>query len=67
MHGQELTLDQMLDDPIVRQLMARDGVAEADLRALAARVRPRRGTASTGPMRAWPEPRSFDADTQVSS
>lgn len=65
MHGHELTLDQMLDDPIVRQLMARDGVAEADLRALAARVRPRRGSSSAGPIRAWPESRSFDPDLQV--
>jgi hypothetical protein len=57
MHEYDLTLDQMLDDPIVRQLMARDGVAVADLRALAARVRPRREAGQT-PL----EPRSFDSD-----
>lgn len=57
MQQPEMTLDQMLDDPIVRQLMARDGVVEADLRALAARVRPRPGAE---PRRLQPEPRSFD-------
>jgi hypothetical protein len=57
MHEYDLTLDQMLDDPIVRQLMARDGVAVADLRALAARVPPRPAVAQT-PL----EPRSFDSD-----
>lgn len=62
MQEPDLTLDQMLDDPIVRQLMARDGVVEADLRALAARVRPRRGA---GLARLEPEPRSFDPDPQV--
>lgn len=65
MHGHELTLDQMLDDPIVRQLMARDGVAEADLRALAARVRPRRATPPARSTGVWPESRSFDPDLQA--
>ncbi len=37
----ELTLDQMLAEPIVRLLMSRDGVAEADVRALMARLRQR--------------------------
>lgn len=62
MQEPDMTLDQMLDDPIVRQLMARDGVAEADLRALAARVRPRRGASPAGPARLEPERRSFDPD-----
>ncbi|MFJ6024992.1 hypothetical protein ACIQC9_10415 [Brevundimonas sp. NPDC092305] len=47
---QELTLDDMLADPIVQQVMARDGVQEADLRALVGRL----------PARVRPaEPRSF--------
>jgi hypothetical protein len=33
----ELTLEEMLADPIVRLLMRRDGVAEDDLRALMGR------------------------------
>lgn len=65
MHEHELTLDQMLDDPIVQQLMARDGVAEADLRGLVAHVRRRRGTLANDPMRVRPEPRSFGPDTQT--
>jgi hypothetical protein len=60
MQEPDLTLDQMLDDPIVRQLMARDGVAEADVRALAARIRPRRGASRAGPAGLEPERRSFD-------
>lgn len=62
MQEPDMTLDQMLDDPIVRQLMARDGVAEADLRALAARVRPRRGASPAGSARLEPESRSFHPD-----
>ena len=62
MQEPDMTFDQMLDDPIIRQLMARDGVAEADLRALAARVRPRRDASPTGRPRLEPEPRSFDPD-----
>lgn len=38
----ELSLDQMLADPIVQLLMSRDGVAEADVRALMARLRQQR-------------------------
>ena len=61
MQAHDMTLDQMLDDPLVRQLMDRDGVAESDLRALAARVRPRRDLSQ--PSRdVGPEPRSFDPD-----
>lgn len=59
MHDQELTLDQMLNDPIVRLLMARDGVAEADVRGLAARIRSRRGAMTKDAARISPEPRSF--------
>ncbi|MBO6667901.1 hypothetical protein [Parvibaculum sp.] len=32
--SRELTLDEMLADPIVRLLMKRDGVSEGELRAL---------------------------------
>ncbi|MNT74628.1 hypothetical protein D3C72_2134630 [compost metagenome] len=42
MREHELTLDEMLDDPIVRLLMARDGVNEDELRDLAAQTRGRR-------------------------
>lgn len=38
----EATLEDLLAEPIVRMLMARDGVAESDLRALLARVSKRR-------------------------
>lgn len=61
----EMTLDQMLEDPIIRQLMARDGVAEADLRALAANVRSRGQVSPTGSKQAWSEPRTFDPDPRV--
>lgn len=65
MHDQELTLDQMLDDPIVRLLMARDGVAESDLRGLAAHIRSRRGPRTKDAVRLTPEPRSFRPDVQA--
>lgn len=65
MHDQELTLDQMLNDPIVRLLMARDGVAEADVRGLAARIRSRRGPVTRDAVRVSPEPRSFRPDVQA--
>ncbi len=65
MHEHDLTLDQMLDDPIVRLLMARDGVAEADLRALATRFRPDRGTVPARSGRVGLERRSFDPDLRV--
>lgn len=61
MQTHDMTLDQMLDDPLVRQLMARDGVAESDLRALAARIRPLRGPSQSS-RGVEPEPRSFDPD-----
>ncbi|MFC5343378.1 hypothetical protein ACETK8_20580 (plasmid) [Brevundimonas staleyi] len=53
MRPDELTLDQILADPIVRLLMARDGVADRDIRALAAEVgarlaQRRRAVARTG-------------------
>lgn len=41
MRGTELTLDEMLADPMVRLVMRRDGVEETDLRALLRRVRDR--------------------------
>lgn len=65
MHDQELTLDQMLNDPIVRLLMARDGVEEADLRVLAAHIRSRRDSMTNDAVRVSPEPRSFRPDAQA--
>jgi hypothetical protein len=41
----ELTLDEMLADPIVQTLMRRDGVEPQDVRAVIADVRHRRKTA----------------------
>lgn len=65
MHDQELTLDQMLNDRIVRLLMARDGVAEADLRGLAARSRSRRGAMTKDAAQVSPESRSFRPEVQA--
>lgn len=48
MREHELTLDEMLDDPIVRLLMARDGVHEDELRDLAALTRGRRRRPAPG-------------------
>lgn len=59
---QELTLDQMLDDPIVRQLMARDGVQEEEIRSLSVHV-VRRRSGPAAPARPSPEPRSFMSDS----
>ncbi len=42
MRAHQSRLDQLLADPLVRQLMASDGVAEADIRRLAERVASRR-------------------------
>ncbi|MFN7128102.1 MAG: hypothetical protein ACK4OJ_03465 [Brevundimonas sp.] len=39
----DLTLDEILADPIVRRLMERDGVDEAEVRGLSDYVRRRRG------------------------
>jgi hypothetical protein len=36
----EYSLNDLLSDPITRQLMARDGVAEQDIRDLAEQMRP---------------------------
>jgi len=57
----DLTLDEMLADPIVRQLMERDGVAEAQVRGLSDHVRRRRGPTGdlSGSRRVASEPRSF--------
>ncbi|MDO9607275.1 MAG: hypothetical protein Q7J26_02020 [Brevundimonas sp.] len=43
MRPYDLTLDEILADPMVRQLMDRDGVAEAQVRRLSDHVRRRRG------------------------
>ena len=60
----DLTLNEMLADPIVRQLMNRDGVGEEQVRDLSQHVRRRRP--KVGPQissdAAWriaEEPRSF--------
>jgi len=45
MRRQELTLDQMLADPIVRLLMNRDGVEDAEIRRLIEGLRARRSAA----------------------
>lgn len=60
MQQAELTLDDMLSDPIVRQLMDRDGVPETALRDLAARFRSRLPAAGSAFDRVQPEPRSFE-------
>lgn len=54
----EYSLDDLLADPLTRQLMARDRIDEAQMRSLATRVRARlRGRSATGSRP--PEPRSF--------
>lgn len=40
--GAEPTLDEVLEDPIVRLVMRRDGVARRDVRQLVEHVRERR-------------------------
>lgn len=45
--GCEPRLDEVLADPIVHQIMRRDGVSPGDLRALVARVRARAGGGTT--------------------
>lgn len=51
----ELSLEDFLADPATRQLMARDQVQEAEIRALAARYRASREDEARRP----DEPRSF--------
>ena len=46
----EPTLDQLLADPSVRMLMARDGVDEAALRKIAAKARERLRKAAPQPV-----------------
>lgn len=53
----ELSLDELLAASITRQLMARDQVDEAQVRALATRVRA--GLRNNDPERRPPEPRVF--------
>ena len=38
----EITLDELLDEPIIKTVMARDGVQGSDIRRLLERVRLRR-------------------------
>lgn len=49
-HCEEPSLNDLIADPMIRALMARDAVAEADLRHLIDRVRDRfdDGTGSSG-------------------
>jgi len=62
MAAYDLTLDEMLADPIVRRLMERDGVVEAEVRGLAAYVRRRRNASFNlkPPSRIAEEPRAFE-------
>lgn len=46
----ELTLDEMLNDPIVQLVMQRDGVSDADIRALAAVVHHQSRRCPTSPL-----------------
>lgn len=62
MQQAELPLDDMLSDPIVRQLMDRDGVPEAALRDLATRFRSRTTAVAPAFDRLPPEPRSFETE-----
>ncbi|HEY4030230.1 MAG TPA: hypothetical protein VGM25_07790 [Caulobacteraceae bacterium] len=50
----ELSLDEMLADPIVRMMMRRDGVEEAHVRALLRRVAGRLRQAEPRSFAAWP-------------
>jgi hypothetical protein len=61
MTSYDLTLDEMLKDPIVRRLMERDGVAESEVRGLSDYVRRRRvpQNRSPTPERVGEEPRVF--------
>ncbi len=61
MTSYDLTLDEMLKDPIVRRLMERDGVAESEVRGLSDYVRRRRApqNRSPTPERVDEEPRVF--------
>lgn len=54
----EFSLDELLADPLTRQLMARDQVDEIHVRTLARRVRRRLEAGDRAPRP--PEPRSFD-------
>ncbi len=55
MRHTELTLDQMLADPIVHLVTGRDGVTEAQVRRLMGRLRRTRMSTSPGPVAATAE------------
>ena len=46
MYKHDLNLDDLLADPLVRMVMASDGVDEAQIRTLASRIAPRRSDVS---------------------
>lgn len=48
MHDKDLDLEDLLCDPLVRLVMASDGVEEAHIRTLARRVALRRTTGASG-------------------
>lgn len=50
---EEPSLNELIADPMVRALMARDAVAEADLRQLIERVRNRLDCGTKSPNRAF--------------
>lgn len=51
-HCEEPSLNELIADPMTRALMARDAVAEADLRRLIDRVRDRLDHGTRAPNRA---------------
>jgi len=51
-HCEEPSLDDLFADPMIRALMARDAVAEADLRGLMDQVRDRLDDGTRSPRRA---------------
>lgn len=55
----ELSLEDFLSDPTTRQLMARDQIAEADIRAIADSYRASRDAGMAEP-RWFEEPKSFE-------
>jgi hypothetical protein len=52
--NQEPTLDALLGEPIMRLVMARDGVSEAEIRTIAAEARANIDAGETGDNRAEP-------------
>jgi hypothetical protein len=69
----ELTLDEMLSDPIVRLVMSRDGVEDDQVRKLFGHLRPRNRAAVSSPQNvsrdaaAKPGTSGLDLDRPLSS